>query len=320
MDKEQKNTKKLHTDNNASPYRADKSGREDTVRHGNAKKTYGTRPVKKANIEPTQPPIRLYKNVTEADKNHRIEKKRKNERIKQQRIRAGLGLALAIVLCIVLMFMTPLFSIKEIRLSGNDTVPKELIDTHVGNLIGANLFSTSISNIEKEMTKIPQIRDVSVKKAIFPARLEMEITESKPAGYVLSGTETLVIDSDLRIIDDASTFDSDKLPSISGISVSKYELNAQLEIDSEEKKEILIDILKAFETNGLTDKIKYISIDDITSITFNYDNRIDVQCGSQLEIDRKIRMFCESISTSTFDENSIGTMDLSVPGTAIYNP
>ncbi len=323
MDKKQKNTEngKLHTENSASPYRNDGNSRTGDLRRGDAKKkkSYGTRPVKGASAQRT-PPIRLNKKPTEADKKRRIEKERKNERLRNERIRAGLGLCLAIVLAIVLIFMTPLFNIKEIRLNGNEAVTKEVITAKVGDLIGANLFSTSSSIIEKEMTEIAQIREVKVRKGIFPARLELDITESKPAGYVLCGKTILVIDSDLRIIDDANMFDYEKLPSISGISVSEYELNERLNVKSEEKKEILLEMLKAFEACALTDLVKFIGVDDITAITFNYDNRIDVLCGSRLQLDRKIRMFSESIKTSTFDENSIGSVDLSTPGTALYKP
>lgn len=323
MDKKHKNTKteKLHTsDKNASPYR---SGQKNGMRNGNAqagKSGYGTRPVKKAAEKGREKIIKLFPEVTETDKHRKIENARKRERVRKQQLRAALGLGLALVVAIVLIFMTPLFNIREIRLNGNDTVSKEIINTRIGDLIDVNLFAVSVSDVKERMSQIPQIGEVEVKKAVFPSRLELYITESRPAGYVLCGETTLVIDSDLRIIDDASVFDYEALPSISGVSVSEYELNKPLKIKSEEKKEILGELLKAFEAAGIIDAVKYVSIDDLTSITFNYDNRLDVLCGSQLQLDRKIRMFAECIRTSTFDENSIGSIDLSVPGKAKYDP
>ena len=322
MDNKRKNTEngKLNiSDKKASPYRASDSGKYDRVRHGNAG-NYGTRPVKNAQEKKRENVIKLFPKSTESDKHRRIEKKRKAERIRNEQLKKISVFAIAVIAVIALIFMTPLFNIREIRLNGNDTVSKEIINTQVGDLVGANLFGTSVSNVKERMSQIPQISDVEVKKAIFPARLEINITERRPAGYVLSGDDTLVLDSDLKIIDDASVFDCDHLPSISGISVSSYEVNKELEIKPDEKKEILKELLKAFESVGITELVKYVSIDDLTSITFNYDNRLNVICGSQLQLDRKIRMFAESIRTSTFDENSIGTIDLSVPGTAVYNP
>ena len=322
MNNERKNSKKNNTDKNASPYRNAKNRISDDTRRGNAfeKKGYGTRPVKRDDIPSKQEPIHLYENVTERDKNRKIAKSQNEMRLKKQHTATVVGVILSAVFALVLLFMTPLFNISEIRLEGNKTISKDIITAKIGNLIDTNLFGTSTTNIEKKMLEIPQISDVSVKKAVFPARLEISVTESKPAAYVLSGTTTIVVDSNLRIVDDASTFDYEKLPSISGVSVKNYEMNGQLEIDSQEKYDIILDILQNLELCNLVDKTKYISVDDITNITFNYDNRINVMCGSPLQIDRKIRLFAESIKSPDFDENSIGTMDVSVPGKGMYTP
>lgn len=316
MEKKHENTKteKLHNaDKKAMPYR-------DSKRHGNAKTGYGMRPVKKAADKGTEKIIKLFPDTSKTDRYRRIEKARKRERVRKQQLKAAIGLGLALVVAIALVFMTPLFNIREIRLNGNDTVTKEVINTKVGDLIDVNLFSVSVSEIKTRMSEIPQIGEVEVKKALFPSRLELFITERRPAGYVLCGETVLVINSDLRIIDDASVFDYENLPSISGVSVSEYELNQPIKIKSEEKRELLSELLKSFEATGIIDYVRYVSIDDLTAIKFNYDNRLDVLCGSQLQLDRKIRMFAESLRTPTFDENSIGTIDLSVPGTALYDP
>ena len=315
MNKKHENTKteKLHkADKKAMPYR--------DLRHGNAKSGYGMRPVKNAEDREKEKIIKLFPDTSKTDRYRRIEKARKRERVRKQQLKAAIGFGLAIIIAIVLMFMTPIFNIQEIRLNGNDTVTKEVINTKVGDLIDVNLFSVSVSDIKSRMSEIPQIGEVEVKKALFPSRLELYITERRPAGYILSDETTLIINSDLRIIDDASVFDYEKLPSISGVSVSEYELNEQLKIKSEEKKELLKELLKSFEATGIIDYVRYVSIDDLTSIKFNYDNRLDVLCGSRLQLDRKIRMFAESLRTTTFDENSIGTIDLSVPGKAEYTP
>lgn len=316
MDKKHENTKteKLNkTNKKASPDR-------EKQRHGGADSGYGMRPVKRAEERNKEKIIKLYPDLTETDRHRKIEKKRKNERVRKQRMKAVVGLGLALVMTIVLLFMTPLFDIREIRFSGNEKVTKDIINKEVGYLIGRNLFGTSTSEVEYAMEKIPQISDVEVTKAVFPARVEIEIVESLPAGYVLCGKRTLIVNSDLKIVDDAEVFDKEFLPSISGVSVSEYELNGTLQIKSKEKKEILSELLKSFEAAGLTEFVKYVSIDDLTSITFNYDNRLDVICGSSLQLDRKIKLFAESIKTSVFDENSIGTIDLSVPGKAEYKP
>ncbi len=287
--------------------------------------SFGTRRVNKATSpkkyldrDIAREAQRLRQGMSEAEKRREIEKTRKQERLKRQRLQALIWLVLAVIFAVVFLFVTPIFNIKEVRLSGNNTVHKEVINEKIGYVVGANLFSTSSSKIEKKMCEIPQISDVEVRKHIFPTYLELFISESTPAAYLLAGSTTIVIDSDLRVIDDADIFNKDILPSISGVSVESYELNSPLNIKTEEKREILESLLKSLETMGHISKVTYISVDDLTSIKFNYDNRLEVHCGSQLELDRKIRMFSEVIKTSTIKDNSMGVIDVSVPGKTSY--
>ncbi len=288
-------------------------------------RAYGTRKInnpsrqKRYNErEIAEEAMRLRRGISEAEKHRQLEKARKQERLKRQRIQALIGLIVALATAVVILFMTPLFNIREVRLTGNNTVHKEVINEKIGYVVGANLFSTSTSKIEKKMCEIPQVSAVEVRKHIFPTYLELLITESTPAAYLLAGANTIVIDSDLRVIDDADAFNKDKLPSISGISVTDYELNSTLNVKTEEQKDVLSTLLKSLESLGLIDEVTYISVDDLTSLKFNYNNRIEVHCGSQLELDRKIRMFSESIKTSVIKDNSMGIFDVSVPGKASY--
>lgn len=287
---------------------------------GLKKSSYGTRRVNDYSHGRDFDVKKSVTNISEADKHRMIEKKRKQERLRRERIRALALLGTIAVMTVVIAFMTPLFHIKEIHLNGNYTIPKETITEKIGDIVGTNLFAVSESKIGKRMSEIPQIQNVKVEKHIFPTYLELFIEERRPAAYFLCGNSNVVIDSDLQIIDDSGIFDIDKLPSISGISISEYNLNEPMEIQSEEKKDILKTMLKAFESTNLTESITYISVDDLAEIKFNYDNRIEILCGSQLQLERKIRMFTEALKTSTITENSMGTMDFSVPGQAVYDP
>lgn len=318
MDNRMKNGRNTTTENKTD------SGAERTKSSSSARNTSsGTRKVslyqsRNRDREIAEEARRLRQGMNDAEKRRRLEKKRKEERLKRQRIQTLVGLGLCIVVAVVLIFMTPIFNIKEIRLSGNNTIPKEIITQKIGYVVGSNLFATSSSKLERQMNEIPQVNNVKIDKHLFPSYIEIFIEESTPAGTVLCGSHTLVIDSDLKIIDDGDLFNKDKLPSISGISVESYELNTPLNIQSQEKREVLSILLSSLEDMGHIDKVTYISIDDLTSIKFNYDNRLEVICGSQLELDGKIRMFSEAIKTDEIKDNSMGIFDISVPGTATY--
>ncbi len=258
--------------------------------------------------------------VTEADRRRRLEAYRKKKRQRTNRIKAALALLGCAVISAVLIFMTPIFNITQIRLEGNKAVSKSVIQDKIGYLVGKNLFATRSSLIKQQMLEISQISSVEVDKQMFPAAITVSIRESSPAAYLLSGNTIIVLDSDMKVIDDSNVYNTDEIPSLSGITVPYYKLNEALKTDSEEKDEILKTLLKSLESMGLISKITYISLDDLTDIKFNYDNRIETNCGSQTELERKIRMFAEAINSSSLSDNAIGSIDLSTPGQAVYTP
>ncbi len=258
--------------------------------------------------------------LTEADMHRRIEQTRKRYRRRVKSIRAALVLAAAAAAAVILIFMTPIFNIRQIALEGNNSVTKEQIEEKVGSLIGENLFSVTGSRIRGMVMEIPQVESVDVAKKLFPPSVTLTITETYPAAYLLSGNSTIVIDADMKVIGDSGTFSTDGIPSISGISIPSYEMNKQIVSDSSEKDETLRIMLSSFESTGLLGDITYISLDDMSDIKFNYANRLECSCGSSLEMERKIRMFAETIASSSMDANSMGTIDLSTPGQAVYQP
>ncbi|MGN0162972.1 MAG: cell division protein FtsQ/DivIB, partial [Candidatus Ornithomonoglobus sp.] len=258
--------------------------------------------------------------ITEADRRRRLEAAKKKRRMRANRIKAALVVLGCAVIAVILIFMTPIFNITQIRLDGNNTVSKSVIQDKIGYLIGKNLFATRSSVIKQQMLEISQISDVEIDKQLFPAVISVSIVESNPAAYLLSGNTIVVINSDMKVIDDSNTYSTDEIPSLSGITVPSYKVNEILATDSAEKDEILKTLLKSLESVGLISKVSYISLDDLTNIKFNYDNRIETNCGSQTELERKIRMFAEAMNSSSLSENAIGSIDLSTPGQAVYTP
>lgn len=257
---------------------------------------------------------------TDGEKKRRIDKKQKKRRLRAVRMRAAAAVIALAAVTVILLFMTPLFDIGEIRLEGNELVNKSDIESKVGYLLSENLFRARKDKIAEAMLEIPPVKTAEVDKNMFPPYITIKITECLPAAYLLSGDRFIIIDSDLKVIDDSGSIDAENVPSISGVSVSSYELNKTLDSGSEEKDEILRMLLGAFETTGLTDEVTYISVEDLTSIRFNFENRLEVLCGSKLELERKIRMFAEIINSKEISANAIGTVDLRDPGTASYTP
>lgn len=259
--------------------------------------------------------------VTEKDVHRRAESRRRAESLNRKRMETA-GLFIAALVCVVIiLFMTPLFDVKQIVLEGNEYVTIESVDEKIGQLVGENIFKTSKGKIEKKLLEIPQISEVRVQKKIFPfpSAITVVVKETHPAAYMLYGSNVVTVNSDLKVLDDTSV-NTAAVPSISGISIQSYAVNDTVKTDSEEKEKILTELLKAFESTGLISKITYIGLDDLSNIRFNYDKRIDTECGSQLELERKIRMFAAAVNSPSISTEAMGTMDLANVGKAVFTP
>jgi cell division protein FtsQ len=269
----------------------------------------------------TQAPVRKHKRTaSEMEEKIRYQQQQKRKRLAAQRRRALIALILCVVIVIVLMFMTPIFNIKSISVNGNSIVSLEEIDGKIGDLIGENLFRTGAGTINKRLKTIPYIDSVSVSKKLIPPSLKVYVTECSPAAYVGIDSETMVVDADLKVLGDKSTFDTGSLPNIIGADITKGSVGSVVKGDNEEKLSILVTSLSTMEKVGILDKVKDLDVTDATSIKFVYDDRLDVLCGTQLDLERKIRLFKETVSNNNLADNAKGTIDLSVTGKAVYTP
>ena len=159
----------------------------------------------------------------------------------------------------------------------------------------------------------------TVQKKMFPPSVKVVVTEYVPAALITVGDKSMLVNSQLRVLADNDE-QAGLVPYVTGLNVQSCEVGGILKSDSEEKDEIAITALKTFEITGILDEVIDINISDTSNIMINYDNRINVKCGSKLNLDRKLRLFKESVKSSSLTENSRGTMDLSESGKSVYTP
>ena len=249
-----------------------------------------------------------------------VNSRTKRSRLVIERIKAALCLVVLAAAVIFILMMTPLFSIKTIGVSGNNIISLSSIESRVGDLTGKNLFRTNKSEVEKRLEGLTYIKGVTISKKPFPPTLYIKIEEIVPAAYFTLDGRRLVLDSETRAVDDASTVPVNAIPEIIGISEAKYRLGKPLELANAEQLSSIKVFLSSAYSTGLLPSITKIDIGNTLDITFNYENRLDVRCGSSVELNRKIRMFKETVTNASMKPDAQGSVDLSEPGKAIYTP
>ncbi len=251
-------------------------------------------------------------------KNANRKARRKNQIV--QKIKVSVSVIILVLIVVFILMMTPVFNIKTVGVSGNEILSIGSIENNLSVLTGKNLFRISKGEVKKCLEDVPYIEDVEISKKPFPPTLYVKISEIAPAAYVYVDGVRVVIDSQTRVIDISGSIPSGNIPQVIGITDTKAQKGKVLKIADSEKANAIKTILSALEDVDVLSKVTEIDISNTLTISFKYDNRFEVNCGSAIELDRKIRMFSEAINNATMHEDSVGTFDLSEPGKAIYTP
>lgn len=245
---------------------------------------------------------------------------RRQKRIREQKIRRYTFFAvLGIIAILIVMFFTPLFNIKTVNVVGNSKLTQEQIFTEIGDYTGRNLFSARGSNIKKKISKFAYVEKVAVKKKPFPSTLTVEITERIPVMQIAYAESYIVIDETGIILEKVA----EKLEGIAvceGLKITSANEGEIISMKEEETQKIVIGCIGNMKKADIIKDVTYISFEDMTNITFNYQSRLDVICGTHIDFGRKLSLFKEAVNSNKLTQNSRGTINLSTTGKAIYTP
>lgn len=246
--------------------------------------------------------------------------KRRQQRLREQKIRRCVFFTVLVLIAIsVVVFFTPVFNVKTVSVIGNQRVSTEQILEKTGDVTGKNLFRMRKRSIEKGILEFAYVDKVTIKKKPFPPTLILEIKECKPAVQVEYAESFIAIDKTGKILD-KSAERLEGMPLASGIKIISANEGEVIGFKDDEAKKIILGCIEAMEKAEILDGIVTMSFEDMTNITFNYQSRLDVICGTHIDFQRKLALFNEAIHSNNLTENSRGTINLSTTGKAIYRP
>lgn len=244
---------------------------------------------------------------------------RRQKRIREQRIRRYTFFGvLAVIAIFIIMFFTPFFNIKNVEIAGNNKMTSEQIITEVGEMKGKNLFRTG-GGIKKKLTKYAYVEKVAVKKKLIPPTLTIELVERAPALQFAYAESYMVIDVEGRVLE-KRTEKLENVPVAEGMKVVSANEGEFISLKDGETQKIIFDCIQNMQKADIINDITVMSFEDMTNITFNYQSRLDVICGTHIDFSRKLSLFKEAVNSNKLTQNSRGTINLSTTGKAIYTP
>lgn len=245
---------------------------------------------------------------------------RRKKRIREQKMRRIAFFSfLALIAVLIVMFFTPLFNIKNVETVGNSRVSDEEITNTVGEIAGKNLFSYRKGKIKGRLGKIAYVDKVSVKKRVFPPTIVIDIKECVPVFQAEYAGAFAVVDKFGKVLEQTAE-KLDGVPVMEGVTISSAKVGEAVAFKDAEVQKTVMSCIENMDKAGIIDDITVMSFADMTNITFNYQSRLDVICGTHIDFQRKLALFKEAVNSNKLTENSRGTINLSTTGKAIYTP
>ncbi len=246
--------------------------------------------------------------------------KRQNQRRRaMKRRRITFFTVLVLIFVLIILFFTPLFNIKQINIAGNSKIETAQLKQAVGSVEEENLFLLNTKKIITNIKTIPYVDSVEIKKKVFPVGINVNVYECIPIGFIPYNGQFIILDKNLKVLEICES-PYQNLCEFSGIGVTAATPGAVLSTDDGDKLPSVIDCIARLIEHDIHNKIGIINFADMNNITFTYENRLDVICGSVVDFQKKIGMFKKAVNSSKLTANSRGTIDISISGKAIYTP
>lgn len=194
---------------------------------------------------------------------------------------------IALIVLLLLLFMNSfVFSIQEIRITGNTTISAEEIESELGVEKGMNIFYFLITSQIGTLHLSPRLESLDV-YIHWPNTVEVEVRERTVVGYVAYMGMYLCLD-ETGYVADSTHYLQDDMPVITGVSIDSFTLGEPLSTQSVSLSQTVMDVCAALRKYNLSGNIVRVDLTDLSDIRL-YTQRLDVRCGGEDELDVKVQ-------------------------------
>ena len=222
-------------------------------------------------------------------------------RPRRRRRNLSLYYLMLFVICAVIFLIlsrTVLFNIDEYIVTGNSIYSVDTI-LDAGNLRdGRNMYGINLDRTaERIKDKLIYVEDVTLRRKL-PNKFIVEVTEATAyACCEYEGNRYAIITKSGRYLETEQLGARAGLILIKGTELTNVSLGAEFKSSDETKQTIILDLLEAI-SETCDGKVTEIDITDRTNITMRYDDRLDIDFGSSLDYEYKLRYI-----TAIIEEN-----------------
>lgn len=195
---------------------------------------------------------------------------------------------LASICIIIFLFVSPVFSIQEIDVNGEEKLNESVYISLSNIQMGQNIFEIDKTSIKSEILKEPYVENVEVKR-VYPNKIEINVTERHVSYMIESFGQYLYLDRNGYILERNSELLN--YPIIRGYAtdMENIEIGGRIEDVDIPKFNDLIKIIDALNNNRITANLTSIDISDDEKYILEFANEgKKVVLGSAKDLSAKM--------------------------------
>ncbi len=222
--------------------------------------------------------------------------KKKRRKIK---VRPGCLISVFILaVSAVVLFLTPIFDIDDIEITGNERISKAEIMIASGIRENKNIFAINKAQAKKKIMALGYIEEVKIERKL-PHRVTIEVKEGTVAAYLDFGDLYAGINKDGQTLCNMSKASPVKnAPVVLGIGVKKADVGKSIVLNDgrRDEYEVLVKLMETFDSLALTENITEIDITSKENIMFRYKGNLKVELGGLNDYDLKFSYIMSMLS------------------------
>lgn len=255
----------------------------------------------------------------EREKKEEAAARRRKYYMKHRKLMTGLAYAaifLVIIGIVILLSVTVFFKVSTISISIADDViyTREEIAAHLDIHIDESLFLADTDGAAKKIEQeLPYVGNCVIKRSL-PSTITVEVEAAVPIGVIETAAQgKIIISSEGKslgyVTEEAQ---GAGLVKIYGLDiVGAADPGMMIEFSEPDKLSIAAQIVSILKNKQLSaDTIEFSE----ASVSFLYDNRINVKLGALTGIEDKLMLACEILTGGTIQEYEKGDLDMTIEG------
>ncbi|MBR4035193.1 MAG: FtsQ-type POTRA domain-containing protein [Oscillospiraceae bacterium] len=232
--------------------------------------------------------------------------------VRKQRNRHLLATAvLVIILLAICIFISlkVLFIVRHVEMEGSQRYTQEEIINYCAVPLEENIFKIDTATLEQNLPlEFTYVENAKVQRKL-PDKILIIITDSVPTYYGINyegelTTYTIYSQNFKNLTTQAALPDG-----LTGIDVN---------LEDETARNTLNEIISKLARSGYTG-VTMIKVDTAGDISLVYDNRLQINLGTMLDIDYKLKMSFYVINNELTETDS-GTIDSTQAGSSVFQP